>query len=79
MSADMILRAAIASRLRDLGPAAESVSVTVFNGVAMLNGDVDTREIYDSVLRTVRSILPVRHVVNGLRIVSDSLVASIAG
>jgi osmotically-inducible protein OsmY len=70
VSSDMVLRTTIVARLlAALGPVIGRVRVTVFNGVAMLSGDVDTADERDVVERTARSVPSVRGVVDGLHII----------
>jgi osmotically-inducible protein OsmY len=55
VSSDMVLRTTIVARLlAALGPVIGRVRVTVFNGVAMLSGDVDTADERDVVERPAR-------------------------
>jgi osmotically-inducible protein OsmY len=56
MISGVALRTAIVSQLRGtLGSDAGRVKVNVFNGVLVLRGNVDSLEMQDVVLRTVRS------------------------
>ncbi|HSY82679.1 MAG TPA: BON domain-containing protein [Gemmatimonadaceae bacterium] len=57
MISGVALRTAIVSQLRGtLGSDAGRVKVNVFNGVLVLRGNVDSLEMQDVVLRTVRSL-----------------------
>jgi osmotically-inducible protein OsmY len=70
MSSDSHLRAVVVGRLWDaVGSGADRVAVSVFNGVAMLSGDVDTAEMRAEVVRTVREIRSIHGVANALEII----------
>jgi osmotically-inducible protein OsmY len=68
MSSDIALQQIVQGRLRaTLGLGASRILVSVFNGVAMLSGEVDSGADHELVVQTVRSVRPILQIVDGLR------------
>jgi osmotically-inducible protein OsmY len=64
MISGVALRIAVVSQLREtLGSDAGRVKVNLFNGIVVLRGNVDSLEMQDVVLRTVRSLKSVTAVI----------------